>query len=576
MDTNSENLDLTTEFKRMDIALGNQLADVVFKNATYFNPFTREFSKGDIAVSDGIIAGIGNYSGVIEHDMTGLYLTAGLIDSHIHFESSMVTPDEYARAVVPRGVLTVIADPHEVANVDGIAGVEFLLRYSKTSPLNIKIMMPSCVPASPYENSGAALTWPELKKLLAHDNVIGLGEMMDFPAVVAKDPVPHAKLKAAKGMIIDGHAPFLSGKGLNAYIAAGVQTDHECSTLMEMGEKLALGMNILIREGTGAKNADLLLQGVNQKNLHRVMFCTDDHHPSDLLAQGTVDHVVNLALKHGFSMADALLMATFNPARTYQLDGVGAIAPGYRADLAAFDSLEHFTARAVYIGGALVAEGLKPLWETKPETVEQPNSVKLFDWTEADLKMPLTGQPSHVLGLRDNDLTTDLLIQQFTGEEFSPDENYAKLVLMERHHALPLMGKAILKGYGIQNGAVASTVAHDAHNLIIAGDNDRDILLAMAEIKRIKGGIVLVAQGEVIGCLPLPILGLMTGAGLDGVSHELAHLEELAHDVLKINPRINPFLSLSFLALPVIPDVKITCRGLYSLTRDQLLPMNVE
>lgn len=557
--------------KIIDVAQGHEPADVVFKNATYFNPYTKSFLKGDIAVSDGYIAGIGEYEGNTVIDLDGLYITSGLIDSHMHIESGMVTPGEYAKAVLPRGVTTVIADPHEVANVSGLQGIKFLMDQKNTSPLDIRFMMPSCVPSSPQEDSGASLSWDELGSLLENESVSGLGEMMDFPAVINKDEDKLTKLINSNKMVIDGHAPLLSGKGLNAYIAAGVSTDHECSTNEEMEEKLRLGMRILIREGTGAKNALTLLDSVNEKNMDRILFCTDDCHPSDLLRTGTIDNIINMAISKGFKMEDALLMASHNPASAYGLKDRGAIAPGKKADFVVFKSLNTFKAEEVYVAGELVAKSQKPLWKSENQDAALPTSINLYPWKEKDLAIEIKDGKTHVMGIRENDLTTDLLEIQLENGIFKPDSKYSKLVLMERHHGLPLLGKTIMAGYGITDGAIASTVAHDAHNLIISGDNDEDIILAMEEIKNIKGGLVLTSKGKVIGSLALPLFGLITPRDLHEVSSELEALENMAHDVLKVNPNLNPFLQLSFLALPVIPDVKLTCKGLYSLIQGKYL-----
>lgn len=566
-----EQLKLLRMKKIIDVAQGYEPADVVFKNATYFNPFTKSFLKGDIAVSDGYIAGIGEYEGKTDHNLEGSYITSGLIDSHMHLESSMVTPGEYAKAVLPRGVTTVIADPHEVANVAGLQGIKFLMDQKNSSPLDIRFMLPSCVPSSPQENSGASLSWDELETLLENNSVSGLGEMMDFPAVLNKDEDKLTKLINSKKYIIDGHAPLLSGKGLNAYIAAGVSTDHECSTNEEMEEKLRLGMRILVREGTGAKNALTLLDSVNEKNMDRILFCTDDCHPSDLLRTGTIDNIINMAISKGFKMEDALLMATYNPAIAYGLDDKGAIAPGYRADFVVFKSLDSFKAEDVFVAGELVSKSQEPLWKTENQNSELPTSINLYPWKEKDLEIEITESKTNIMGIRENDLTTDLLEFQLDKGIFKPSSKYSKLLLMERHHGLPLLGKTIMTGYGITDGAIATTVAHDAHNLIIAGDNDEDMILAMEEIKKIKGGLVLASKGKIIGTLPLPLFGLITPRDLHEVSEELEALENMAHDKLLVNPNLNPFLQLSFLALPVIPDVKLTCKGLYSLVQGKYL-----
>lgn len=560
--------------KLIDVARGLEKADIVFKNAVYFNAFTKTFEKGDIAVSSGYIAGIGKYSGIREEDMRGLYICPGLTDSHIHFESSMLTPSEYAKAVIPHGVMTVIADPHEVGNVAGNDGISFLMEYAGKTPLDIRFMLPSCVPASPLERSGQNLSWKDLKVLDKDKSVLGLGEMMDFPGLLLKDRDKLEKILNSQDKFIDGHAPMLSGNDLNAYILTGVMTDHECSTIKEMEEKLKKGMYILIREGTGARNAAKLLKGVNKNNIDRIMFCTDDCHISDILARGTIDNIVNMALSKGMSMEEALLMATFNPARAYGLKRKGAIAPGYEAEIVVFDSLERFSPRAVYRGSERIAQDLEFTGKSETGNPETADSVILHDWKEEDLKINLRSGIANVLSLRENDLTTDLIKAEFDKGEFVPDSTYSKLVLIERHKGLPLMGKAILKGYGVTNGAIATTVAHDAHNLLIAGDNDRDIFIAMQEIKKTGGGIVLVSGGKVKGELPLPLFGLLSDRSFREVNATLSTIEWIAHEEMGVNRNLNPFLQLSFLALPVIPDVKLTCDGLYSMLRNRIVPVD--
>lgn len=564
--------------KRINTAMRREKADLVIKNANIVNVFTKEVVKGDIAICKDLIVGIGSYSGVKEINAEGKYVCPGLIDSHVHIESTMVAPAEFAEAVIPNGTTTIIADPHEIANVCGVNGINFMLNQSKNLHMNIYFMMPSCVPSTHFENNGADLSAELIEAFLGNSRILGLGEVMDYPSVVNGNVNMLKKIDLFDDKIIDGHSPKLSGKELNAYRAAGITTDHECSTIEEAIERLRLGMYVQIREGSGAKNLKNLVSGMLSKDLKfdRCIFCTDDKHLDDIRKQGHINYNVKEAIALGVKPIDAICMATINSAECYKLKRLGAIAPGYSADILILDSLENFNIEKVLFRGEVISENnkLTASVETVIEDKNVVNTVRIKNVTEEDLKIKLKSNKAMVISLMPKELITKKVTAEVKVKDgiFQADEKFSKLAVIERHKATNNIGIGIIQNFNIKNGAIASTVAHDSHNLIVAGDNDRDMLMAIEEIKRVNGGYTLVSSGEIKGTLELPIAGLMSDKSSVYVVETLNKmLEEAAK--LGINSEIDPFITLSFLALPVIPEIRLTDQGLFDVTKFEFISL---
>ena len=561
-------MNIKTLEKMIHIANGMDKAELVLKNANIINVFTNEIIKGDVAIHGGKIIGIGQYNGEEEINLEGKYLSPSFIDGHVHIESSMVTPSEFAKAILPRGTTTIIADPHEIANVKGIEGIEYILNESENLPLDIYVMLPSCVPATPFENTGAVLEAKDLKELLDETKVLGLGEMMNYPGVINADKNVLEKLVMAKGKIIDGHGPAITGKELNAYAVAGIETEHECGTLDEMAERLRLGMYIHIREGSAARNLKDLIGGVNKDNLRRCIFCTDDKHPGDLLKDGSIDHNIRLAIRDGIDPIDCIKMASLNAAECYGLKGKGAIAPGYIADLVLIDNLEDFNILKVFKEGKLVGENLKPLFNVKDtDNSNMKGTVNIKKIIEEDLTVHLKGEKVNVIKLLPHSLVTEKVERKVIVEDgkFKSAPNILKVAVVERHNKTGNIGLALVEGFGLRNGAIASTIAHDSHNIIVIGDRDEDMILAIQELEKVGGGITIVSKGNVIDTLPLRIGGLMSEEPLDKVDEKLNKMLDMAYEKLGVNREYDPFMTLSFIALPVIPDIKVTDMGLFDV-----------
>lgn len=562
----------------IDIAGGREKADTVLKNCRVISVFTNEIIEGDIAIADGKIAGVGSYDGLEEVDMEGRYVSPSFIDGHVHIESSMVSPYQFSKEIVPRGTTAIIADPHEIANVSGMAGIEYILDATESLPLDVYVMLPSCVPATEHETSGAVLKAEDLSKLIDHPRVLGLGELMDFVGVVNADSDIIDKLEMAGGKIVDGHGPLIEDMELNAYVAAGVKTEHECSTLDEMRERLRRGMYIQIREGTAARNLEGLIAGVDKDNLRRCIFCTDDKHPEDLIKTGHIDNNVKLAIKGGIEAIDAIKMATLNPAECYGLDDRGAIAPGYRADLIVFSDLNDMKIEKVYKDGVLSAEDGKLLEEYEEHIDERMLSrVNIDDYSEDMVDLKLKSGSVNVIKLVDHSLVTKLVERKVDVKDgsfvYNKDEDISKLVLVERHTGKSTTFVALLEGYGIESGAIGTTIAHDSHNIIVAGDNDRDIVNCINHIKIMGGGIAISSGGDIKECLELKIGGLMSTEDIESVNEKLDAMMKVAREH-KVSEGVDPFMTLSFLALPVIPDVKITDKGLFDVVKFKFIDIN--
>ena len=564
--------------KLVQVALGNEPADLVLKNAEVFHVFTGEFLNADVAIADGYIAGVGeNYTGITEIDLSGKFLLPGYIDSHINLESSTLLPDEFARAAISNGTTTVIMDPHEIANVCGTAGIRFMLEATERIPLNVYMTLPSCVPASRLDTSGAILEADDLKPILSHPRVLGLGEMMDFHGVLNLNEGVYAMLSMADNILVEGHAPGLKDKTLMAYAAAGIRSDHECTTPEQALQRLRAGMHLHLREGAVSKNFMALSEVINQDTAPYISFCADDISAEELLKEGHINKIVRMAISRKVPVATVLQIATINTAKYYGLKDVGAIAPGYKADILVMDSQNVRMPRQVYKSGQLVCtDGVVV---DIPKTVIPPevmNTINIKGIRKEDLKIPMNGNMANVIGIVPYQVVTKhfkLQVAVRNGEVISDIENdILKLAVFERHHGTGNVGLGLVKGLGLKSGAIASSIAHDSHNIIVAGTNDTDMILAVEEISRIGGGIVIVENGSILSCFPLPIAGLMTDLPAQEVADKQAELREIAHS-LGVYSFINPFLTLSFCSLPVIPALKLTDQGLVLVATGKYIPV---
>lgn len=552
------------------VAAGREKADLVLKNAKYLNVFSNEFLCGDIAVANGLIAGVGKYDGKTEIDVSGKLVLPGFIDAHIHLESSMVTPAEFAKAVVAHGTTTVITDPHEITNVMGIDGVEYMIQASQNLPIDVHFMMPSCVPATEIDESGAELDCKDIDLYLDNKKVLGLAEMMNYVGVINGDKNVLSKIVTSQAhhKKIDGHAPELSGNDLNAYIAAGVYSDHECSTFENALEKLKKGQFIMIREGTAAHNLKALMPLLTQQYYSRCMFATDDKHPSDLLYGGHIDYIVKQALKNGADPIVALKTATHHAARYFLLNNKGAIASGYLADIVVVDNLEDFNVETVFKRGKLVFDG--EVKDFSAPTVDEKLAEKCFDTFHLDSVTPSSFKVDGKLGLIGL-VGGELLTRNLgTADKIDVENDILKIACIERHKGTNHIGVGYVKGYSLKSGAVATSVAHDSHNIITVGCNDDDIAVAVNAIKDSKGGIAVVENGKIKALLELPIAGLMSDEPLTTVNEKLENAKSSAYE-LGADKSIDPFMTLSFLSLPVIPSLRITTKGVFDAENWKML-----
>jgi len=566
--------------KLLAVARGDAAADLLLTGSRVVDVFTGTVIEADVAVADGLIASVGPARDAIEIlDLAGRFLLPGLIDAHVHLESSMVTPYEFARAVVPRGTTAVVTDPHEVANVAGLAGVQWLLEASEGLPLAVLVMAPSCVPATHLATAGGDLDVADLEVLASHPRVIGLAEVMNVPGVVLGDPAVHAKIDAFAGRPVDGHGPGLAGDWLQAYTAAGVGTDHETLTPEEALEKMRLGMRVWLREGTGARNLVELLPVVTEATSRRCGFCTDDRHPHDLLDDGHIDHLLRLAVENGLDPMTAIQMATLNIAETYGLDDRGAIAPGRRADLVVCSDLEDFKAERVYVGGQVVGEDGSPagVWSEPRADASGVVGAVVVDPDVVDLRIEDPGSSIRVIGLVPGQIVTEHRVEELPPRDgelvADPADGLAKLAVIERHRGTGNVGLGFLRGLGALDGALACTVAHDHHNLIVAGGDDVSMRSAIAEVVRLGGGVVVARGYEVLAGLPLPYAGLISDCPLANVRAQLDELSEAARTCGCTHP--DPVMALSFVALEVIPTLKLTDLGLVDVERFELVPLAV-
>jgi adenine deaminase len=566
-------MDIETKIRA---SLGEKEADILFTNARIVNVFSGEIIPGDIAVTGGFIAGFGSYPAGKIINLEGRFMAPGFIDAHVHIESSMACVTEFSRTVLPRGTTSVIADPHEIANVLGKDGIDYMLRSSENQPVDIYFSLPSCVPATEMETSGARLSADELIPFMKNERVVALAEMMNFPGVLFRDPDVLAKIENSINYKkpVDGHAPGLSGKGLFAYIAAGVSSDHECTTIGEAREKLSAGMHIMIREGTAARNLRDLLPLVNEKNFHRIMWCTDDRHPHDLLEKGHIDSMVRDAVKYGLDPVIAIRMATINPALYFGLHDKGAIAPGRQADLVTFSDLSDPVIEQVYSKGILVAENGKMRSEIKKPAMLQIAS-SMNTGKDIDFSIPAISGRIRVIEvipdqiLTRNSLHKALVLNGMAVSDISND--ILKIAVIERHKGSGNIGKGFVKGFNLKKGAIASSVAHDSHNIIAVGTNDEDMKAAVDAVIKMGGGLAAVCDCNICSALSLPIAGLMSNETVETIDRQMKNLFSAARSLG--SSLSDPYMALSFLALPVIPELKITDKGLVDVGKFCIVPL---
>lgn len=555
---------------------GIRPADLVLKNARVVNVFTSEVHEADVALFHGRIVGLGHYRGLTEVDVGGAYLAPGFIDGHVHVESSLVPPAEYARAVVPRGTTAIVMDPHEIANVLGIPGIKFMIASGRRSPLSVYVMLPSCVPATDLETSGARLSASDLKSLLRRKEVLGIAELMDYPGVLGVKPSTLEKVWLGRRKRVDGHAPGLRGKDLCAYIGAGIRSDHESTSQEEAEEKLRLGMFVMIREGSTAKDLEALLPAVKLQNAWRFLLVSDDRSPADLCHEGHMDHLLRKAVSLGLDPLTAIRMATINAASYFRLDDLGAVAPGFQADLVVLEDLKTFRVLKVLKAGRFVAEEgqLLPGWEG-PANLRLPPSMNVKGLGVERLSIRAEGDRIKVIELIPGQILNRLRIEKAKVEGgmvvSDPDRDLLKLAVIERHRATGNVGVGFVRGFGLKRGALGSSFAHDAHNIIAVGTDDQDLAAAASEVVRMGGGLVVVKGGRRLAALPLPLAGLMSDRPLAEVVKAAVALKEAAKGLGCVLD--DPFMALSFLALPVIPELRLTDQGLVDVRRSRFVPL---
>ncbi|MCK5684883.1 adenine deaminase [bacterium] len=557
----------------MEIASGNKKAELVLKNGILLNVISGEFYRTDIAIQDGYIVGMGNdYEGEVEEDASDYYVLPGFIDSHVHIESSMLSPAQFAKAVLKCGTTTIVADPHEIANVCGCAGVDYILDAAKRVPLNIFVMLPSCVPATPFETCGGEFSIKEMKKYLDHEGVLGLAELMNFPGVIFKDPSVLEKIELFRDRRIDGHAPLLHDKDLSAYVVAGITSDHECTCANEAREKLRQGMSIMIREGSATKNLDALMPMINRYNSPYLLLATDDRHPDEIEKYGHIDYMVRKIIDEQGDISRAVRMASINSAKYFSLPKLGAIAPGYIADLLLVSDIRNLTINKVYKSGKLAVDNGKFMFEDQIEQIpdELLNTVVLKkDLQEKDFEVKIEKSETRirVIGIIEDQILTEKL--EFDMETDSGklkqdiSRDLLKISVVERYGKNSNIANCFVHGFGFKKGAIASTVAHDSHNLLIVGTHDSDMAVAGNFLKEIGGGLVIVIDGKVVNHIKLEIAGLMTQQNITEVNKKLEEFKSILEEMGSVLK--NPFITLSFLALPVIPELKITDCGLFDV-----------
>ncbi len=575
-----------TELKNLiDAAAGRRKAGLIIKNCKIVNVLNGKISSGEVAIFGGKIIGVGavEYDGEKIFDAQGKFLAPGFIDAHIHIESSYISPEQLGRIIVPRGTTSIIADPHEIANVCGLKGLHYMLDAAQRTKLNIIYAMPSCVPATPFEDAGAILEAEDMSELIGDENIFGLGEFMNAPGIINADDKVLDKILLAKkfGKLIDGHAPKVTGRNLNAYLCAGIIGDHECTTLEEMDERIAKGMYVLIREGSACHDLKKLIKGVTPANSHRILLCSDDRQPKTILEHGHLDSNLKMCVEEGLDPITAIQMATINVAEAFRLYDRGAIKIGARADLVLLDDLENFRVDKVWTSGELVAADGKYLPKIIPADISSMRgSVKVKNFSVDRLKMHLTGDKVNVIkilpgGVVSKKITAEIKRDAAGDFIFNPAQDICKVAVIERHHETGKIGLGFLNGYGIKRGAIAVSVAHDSHNIIAAGVSNEEIFFAVESLIKTEGGMVLVRDGKIISSIALPIAGLMSEISGEEMKEELDALHEKAYAELEISKEVEPVMTLTFMSLPVIPEIKLTARGLFDYDTFSLIPIEV-
>ncbi len=569
----------------IDVAAGREPADLVLKNANVIDVYQAEMISGDLAIIDGKIAGInGEYHGKETIDLKGKIVAPGFIDPHIHVESSYVTPEEFGRLLVPHGTTTVLADPHEIVNVLGLSGLDYMIEAAKETALDIRYMMPSCVPATNMENAGAVIEAADMISSFEKNQVDGLAEFMNFPGVIHAQDEVLDKLLAAKerGLRIDGHSPMVFNEELNAYAAAGIANDHECSTVEELKDRIARGMYVFLREGSVTQNLRTLLNGVTDNNYQRCVLSADDLQAKTILEKGHLDNSIRICIEEGVSPLRAIQMATINAAQCCQLTDRGAIAPGLRADLVIFSDLAQPEIEATYIEGKLVAEKGTYLPTVKRISTEKvQSSVHIDKFRKEQLKLNLTSDKARAIEVIPQEALTNEAIVSVKRDDqgqfvFDPKQDVTKIAVIERHHNTGNAFVGLLKGYGVKKGAIGLSIAHDSHNLIVTGTNDEDMAAAVQALKEQEGGVVLIESGKIIGNMALPVAGLMSDLTGEKVAQQEAKINRLAHEVLGVSNNVDPIMTLGFMSLAVIPNLKITDIGLVDVTKFEIVPVSVE
>lgn len=570
--------------KLIDVSAGRIPADTVIKNCKVVDVYNGIIIEGDIAISDDLIAGVGKYEGKTVIEGNGRFATPGFIDSHIHIESSYVSPEELGRLVVPHGTTTIIADPHEIANVCGFKGLNYMLNASEGTALDIQMMLPSCVPATPFEHSGATINAKDMVDVIKDERILGLGEFMNFPGVISGDDEVLEKILVAKreNKFIDGHSPGVFGKDLNAYCATRIGADHECATIEEMHDRISRGMYVLLRQGSACHNLRTLAKGVTPFNSKRCLLCADDCQPKTILNVGHLDNNLRMCVEEEISPITAIQMASLNAAECFGLKDRGAIAPGLRADIVLMDSLQDFNVSKVLIAGKDVATDGEYTLAVNPYDISSTKgSFHVKDFSKEKLSLKLSKDEVNVINILPGGVVTSKEVETITRNEnnefkFDDKKDIAKIAVVERHQNTGNVAVALLKGYGIKKGAVALSVAHDSHNIIVVGVCDEDMAFAVEELIKQGGGIILVNNNEVLESMPMPIAGLMSNQSGEWVDKKLTAIHKVAHEVLEINEEVEPVMTLCFMSLPVIPEIKITDMGLFDVTKFEFISVEAQ
>jgi adenine deaminase len=578
-------MDRSTLKARIDTAAGRIPADLVIRNAKIVDVYSGSIIEGkSIAIKDGYIAGIGDYDGISVIDAQGRYAAPGFIDSHIHIESSYVTPEEIGRLLVPHGTTTIIADPHEIVNVCGLAGLNYMLEASKGTKLDIFYMLPSCVPATPYEHAGAVVDAAAMAVPIKDPRILGLGEFMDYSGVTDADDAVLDKLMTAirEGKLIDGHSPHLAGNSLNAYAAAGIHTDHECSTTQEMQERLSLGIYVLLRQGSACHDLRSLLKAVTPANSRRCLLCSDDRQPETIFRLGHLDDHLRICVQEGIDPVTAIRMASLNAAECFGLRDRGAVAPGLRADIVLIDDLEQFGVHKVFICGEETASGGKYLPEVRRRDISSVRgSFNVKDFSVKKLELKLRSGHVNVIDILPGGVltakgTADVRLDENGAFVWQPGCDIVKTAVVERHRGTGNVALALMRGYGIKSGAVALSIAHDSHNIITVGTNDLDMATAVEKLVEQGGGIILVKDGSVINSMPMVVGGIMTDRTGQWVSERLSQIHKDAYEQLGVSPDVEPVMTLCFMSLAVIPELKLTDMGLFDVTRGAFIPVEAQ